>query len=661
MLTRVTVASRNPHAGQPFSDDDAAIAQALEDVSIPALLSSLVHMTGDPAWVRGPHRPKYASPVDFQGGMSEADCAEVRRLALPAIAAFRDAGCVAQPLSEAVLAEVMEFVAGQPVEGALRGMFMEELQFDGADARALSWGDEVPAAARTATPVVVIGAGESGILAGIRLAEAGLPFTIVEKNAGPGGTWWENRYPGARVDIGSHHYCYSFEPADHWSEYFCQQPELHAYFEDVLAKYELASHCRFNTEVIEARWHDGPDGPGGDQEEGHWAVRVRTPEGAEETLDARFVISAVGSLNLPKMPTFPGMDSFEGLSFHSARWPDDLDITGSRFALVGAGATGFQIAPTIAERVAHLSIFQRTPQWIIHNPMYHSQVPAGEAWAMRHLPFYGRWFRFIMMYPGVGLGTERLRRDPDFDDGSGHAINEVNAQRRVVMTEWMSSLLEGYPDLLEKSIPSYPAGGKRMLQDNGSWLNCLKRPDVELVNTAIDRIVADGIITVDGTFHAADVICYATGFRHNEFLAPMSIYGRHGISLREQWGDEPSAYLGITVPNFPNLFCLYGPGTNLAHGASLFFHSECQMRYTMDAIRQVLAAGGHTIEVRKDVHDEYIARHQEEIGQLVWSHPSITHSHYKNPAGKIFTLSPWKMETYWDWTKTADLDDFVVA
>jgi 4-hydroxyacetophenone monooxygenase len=652
MLAGVSEPTRNPHAGQPFSDDDAAIATALADVSVPALLCSLVHMTGDPAWVRGPHQPKIATSVDFQEGMSEADCAEVRRLALPAIAAFRDAGCVPHPLSDELIAELMAFMARQPVEGAMRAMFVEELQFDGADSRAITWRDEIPEDVRASSPVVVIGAGESGLLAGIRLAQAGLPFTIVEKNAGPGGTWWENRYPGARVDVGSHHYCYSFEPADHWTEYFCQQPELRGYFEGVLAKYQLARHCSFSTEVIDARWDEGQD---------RWAVKVRTPEGTEETLDARFVISAVGSLNLPRMPEIPGMDSFEGPSFHSARWPDDLDITGSRFALVGAGATGFQIAPTIAEQVGHLSIFQRTPQWIIHNPAYHAKVSDGDAWAMRHLPFYARWFRFIMMYPGVGLGTERYRSDPDYDDGSGWAINESNAARRASMTEWITSLLDGRPDLIEKSIPHYPAAGKRMLQDNGSWLNCLKRPDVDLVRTAIDRVVPDGIVTVDGTFYPADVICYATGFRHNEFLAPMAIFGRDGISLREQWGDEPSAYLGITVPNFPNLFCLYGPGTNLAHGASLFFHSECQMRFTMDAIRQVLTAGMRTIEVRKDVHDEYIARHQAEISQLVWAHPSITHSHYKNPAGKIFTLSPWRMELYWEWTRSADMDDFVVT
>ena len=395
--------------------------------------------------------------------------------------------------------------------------------------------------------------GESGLLAGIRLAQAGLPFTIVEKNAGPGGTWWENRYPGrAGVDIGSHHYCYSFEPADHWTEYFCQQPELRGYFESVLAKYDLARHCRFNTEVMEAEM--------GQKGAVSWAVKIRTPEGTEETLDARFVISAVGSFNLPKMPEIPGMDSFEGPSFHSARWPDDLDISGSRFALVGAGATGFQIAPTIAERVSHLTIFQRTPQWIIHNPVYHAKVPRGIPGPCATFRSTGDGCRFIMMYPGIGLGTERYRSDPDYDDGSGWAINESNAGRRALMTEWISSLLEGRPDLIEKSIPNYPAAGKRMLQDNGSWLNCLKRPDVKLVNTAIDRVVADGIVTVDGTFFPADVICYATGFRHNEFLAPMSIFGRNGTSLREQWGDEPSAYLGITVPNSRTSSASTGPG-----------------------------------------------------------------------------------------------------
>ena len=254
------------------------------------------------------------------------------------------------------------------------------------------------------SPVVVIGCGESGIVAAIRLAQAGLPFTIVEKGPGPGGTWRDNRYPGARVDVGSHHYCYSFEPADHWSEYFCRQPELEAYFTRVLDKYELRPHCRFDTEVTGATWDEGTH---------RWKVDVRAADGVTETLDARFVISGVGSLNNPRMPDIPGMSDFTGPSFHSARWPADLDISGKRFALLGAGASGFQIAPTIADDVAHLDIFQRTAQWVLPNPSYHEPVPPGDAWAMRHLPFYGRWFRFLMLYPGIGLGHGELPARPE--------------------------------------------------------------------------------------------------------------------------------------------------------------------------------------------------------------------------------------------------------
>ena len=173
-------------------------------------------------------------------------------------------------------------------------------------------------------------------------------------------------------------------------------------------------------------------------------------------------------------------------------------------------------------------------------------------------------------------------------------------------------------------------------------------------------IVPDGVVTVDGTLYEADIICYATGFRHNEFLAPMEMTGRNGTSLREQWGDEPTALLGITMPNFPNLFCVYGPGTNLAHGAGLFFHSEFQVHYAMDAIHRVLSSGATTIEARKDAHDEYAERYQREIGQLVWSHPAITHSHYKNPQGKVFTLSPWPLEQYWDWTRVVNPDDYII-
>jgi len=649
-MTESRSGRQNPHSGSVFSDDDAAVAAALEDANLPALLCSLVHMTGDPAWIRDRALPTPPMPSDYQAGLSPEEQAEIRAQALPAVLAYRDGGCVPHPLDDGLLAEMMAFLAGRPLEGRLAGMFFEDMQFAGADNRAITWGGEIPDAVKATAPVLVIGCGLSGILAGIRLTQAGLPFTIVEKNPAPGGTWWENRYPGARVDVGSHQYCYSFEPSDHWSEYYCQYPELRDYFAAVVDEYELAPHIRFDTAVVAATW---------DEPSAMWRVEVEDGGGAREMLGARFVVSAVGSLNLPRLPDIPGRDSFAGRAFHSARWPADLDLEGTQFALVGAGASGFQIAPSIADDVEQLTIYQRTAQWMLPNPIYRRKVPAGDRWALRHLPFYARWFRFMMSYPGIATGTAGYRIDPEFTEGRG--VNAANALQGEGLEAWIRSQLDGRPDLIEKSIPDYPSFGKRILQDDGFWLQGLRKPNVELVRTEIDRIEPDGIVTVDGVTRPADVICFATGFRHNDFLAPMEIRGRGGVSLRAQWGDEPTAYLGVYAPNFPNLFCLYGPGTNLAHSSSLFFHSEFQMSHTMEAIRLVLASGAHSVEVRPAVHDAYAEWHQREISQLVWAHPSIRHSHYKNPAGKVYTLSPWPIDQYWELTRTLDPADFELA
>ena len=647
------MSGRNPFAGTPFTDDDAAIAAALEDVSIPALCCALVHVTGDPSWVRGDLRPQGLFLNEFQGYMSEDDKAEVRRRALPVLAAYRDAGCPEVPAPPpAVLREMMDFLACAPVDDAFVPMFVEDLRLDGSDPDRVTWGADLSADARAAAPVVVIGCGEAGLLTAIRLQEAGLPFVVIEKNAGPGGTWWENRYPGARVDVGSHFYCYSFEPADHWTEYYSRQPELQEYFRRVMDHHGLAPSIRFSTEVVACTWND-------DARE--WSVEVRTPDGTTETLAARFVISAVGSLNRPKLPDLPGMDDFTGPSFHSARWDHSVELEGKRVALVGAGASGFQIAPTIAPVVAHLDVYQRTAQWMFPNPNYHLPVPAGETWAMRHVPYYARWFRFLTFYPGAGTSIEMARVDPDYDDGSGRAVSAGNELTREMFLSWITGQVGDDAELLAKVVPDYPATGKRTLQDNGSWLACLQRDDVELIRTGIERITADGVVTVDGVFRPADVIAYATGFRHSEFLFPMVIRGRGGVDLREEWGERPSGHLGITVPGFPNFFMLYGPGTNLAHGASLIFQSECQVRYVMDTLRHTLTGGHRTVEVRPQVADDWRDRYRAEIAQMVWSHPSIAHTHFKNSHGEIWTASPWPVPTYWAWTHAVDPDEFTFA
>ena len=287
---------RNPHAGEPFATPDDVIAAALLDVSIPTLMLSLVHMSGDPEIIRGRLKPEGLFLNEVQGYMSEEDKAEVRALALEVIRNYRDRGCPEpEPISAGLLHEMMAWLVCEDVPDEYVPMLLEEMELDGTDARRV----DVPldAAARAAFPVVVIGCGQSGLLAGIRLKEAGIPFTIIEKNAGVGGTWWENSYPGARVDVGNHFYCYSFEPSDQWTEFFAQQPELQAYFEGVMTKHGIAPHVRWETEVLGAEWDDT---------DATWSVRVRAADGSHDTLVARAVISAVGQLNRPHIPEIAG-------------------------------------------------------------------------------------------------------------------------------------------------------------------------------------------------------------------------------------------------------------------------------------------------------------------------------------------------------------------
>jgi len=646
------VSTVNPLGWEAITEDDEAIAAALEDVSVPALMMSMVHMAGDPSILRGQLRPAGIYLNEVQGFMSPEDQASVRALGVQVIGAYRDGGCeLPDPPSPEVVHEMMNVLVAQEVPDEYVPMLLEELELDGGDAREPGWVEGLGAEDRTGFHVVVIGAGMSGLLAGIRLARAGIPFTVVEKNAGVGGTWWENRYPGCRVDVGNHFYCYSFAPNNRWTEFFARQHELQAYFDRCMHRFGVAEHVRFGTEVTGARWQE---------ETSRWAVDLRRSDGAEDRVEANVVISAVGQLNRPFVPDFPGRDRFEGASMHSAQWVEGTDLAGKRVAVVGSGASAFQIVPTVAEQVAHLTVFQRSAPWMFPNPHYHDRVGPGATWALEHLPYYARWYRFLLFWPACDGGLPAMRVDPDWPDQS-RSVSAVNDAAREVFTQWMADQIGEDDELLAKVVPDYVCLGKRTLQDNGSWLAALTRDNVELVTEPIEVITPEGIVTTDGRAHPLDVIVYATGFHANRYLWPMEIVGRHGAVLSEQWGDRPTAYLGITVPNFPNFFCMYGPGTNLAHGGSIIFHSECQIRYVMGCIGAVVESGHGAIECRPDVHDDYNRRLQTELDTMVWSHPSIRHSWYRNDEGRIYILSPWRLVDYWEWTKVPALEEFTLT
>jgi len=634
-------------AGAAITENDAALAAAVEHGSVATLLVSIVHLTGDASVLDGPIRPQPCLPGEVDGGLSAADKAAVRAMALDALRAFRDRGCtLPPPPSAATIRRMMSFLVGQEVPDEYVPMFLEEMALDDRDTRAVTW-DGVPPERRRAFRVVVIGAGMSGLLAAIRLEEAGIPYVVIEKNDGVGGTWLENTYPGCRVDVANHFYCYSFEPNHDWPEFFSQQRELQAYFEGCADRHAVRRHIRFGTEVTAARW---------DEAAACWRVHVRTKGGAEETIDAHALVSAVGQLNRPRLPDIPGRASFAGPAFHSAEWEHRHALAGTHVAVIGTGASAFQLVPEVAKEAEQLVVFQRSPPWMVPNPGYHARVSEAKKWLLRHVPYYARWYRFLLFWPGSDGLMPALVIDPAWPHPE-RAVNALNDTMRDYFTQYITEQIGDDPDLLAKVVPRYPPFGKRMLQDNGTWLAALKRDNVELVTEPITAIVPEGVRCADGTTHPVDVIVYATGFHANRFLWPMEIIGRDGGTLRDRWGDEPRAYLGITVPGFPNLFCLYGPGTNLGHAGSIIFHSECQVRYVMGCLAALLGGSFASMECRQDVHDAYAERFDARHRTLVWSHPGMN-NWYKNPHGRVLTTSPWRLVDYRAWTERPALDDF---
>lgn len=636
-----------PAAEAKITEDDAFIERMLKDASIPTLMVSLVHITGDLGLIRGPIRPAKAKFNEYQGGLSEEQQAQVRALALKVLARYRDSGCVLPPPpSPEAIQEMMNFLVGDEVPAEYVPMILEELALDGRDARAPVWSKPVPAETRERFQVAIIGAGMSGLLQAYRLKQAGIPFVIIEKNDEVGGTWLENFYPGCRVDVASHFYCFSFEPYSDWSEHYARRDELLEYFRRFAERHGLLEHIRFGTEVLTAEF---------DEKNVRWKLTLRDRNGKQDTLYANALVSAVGQLNRPLIPEIPGQKEFRGPAFHTAAWRSDVPLEGKRIAVVGTGASAFQVVPELAKIASKLYVFQRSAPWMMPNPIYHEPVSEGMKWLMRHVPYYGRWFRFLLMWPGTDASFPLFRIDPNWPH-QDRSISKLNDEWRQQLIEYMKAQIGDDPELLDKVTPRYPVAGKRMLQDNGTWLRTLKRPNVELVTEGVTRLDANGIVGKD-RHYPVDVIIYATGFQANRFLWPMEVIGRGGVKLSEMWGEEPRAYLGITVPGFPNLFCLYGPGTNLAHAGSIIFHSECQVRYVTACILAMMENGWRGLDCKPEAYEDYVCRLEAELATMVWSHPAAN-SWYRNRAGKVVNTSPWRLVDYWKWTREADLANY---
>jgi 4-hydroxyacetophenone monooxygenase len=628
----------------PF--DAVALSSALDDADLRVLLMCLFHLSGDRRWLSEPFRPRRDVRLiaDENAGLTPECGDEIRTATVDLLTGGPITPAIDDPGDELML-EMMRWCMGEDIEADYAPMMREDLGLTPRDVR---WRGGTPPADLD-RHVIVIGAGASGIALGARLLALGVPFTIVERAGDVGGTWRDNTYPGCGVDTPNHAYSYSFGARYPWSRNFSPQAELLDYLRRCAIEFGLIDHIRIGTEVTGARWDD---------DRARWDVAVSTADGPA-TVTGTDLVAAIGQFGIPSIPDLPGAAEFGGAMFHTTAWPGDFDLDGKRVAIIGTGASAMQVVPTIAGDVGHLAVFQRSPQWARPIPRYHDPISPGAQWLLANVPYYAEWFRFTMLWRyGDGL-LPFLRKDPDWPHPE-RSLNRVNERHRLEMVAHIESELGDRTDLLADCVPDYPPYGKRILLDNG-WYATLRRPNVELVTAAIDRITPDGIRTVDGTERPFDVIVLSTGFRMTDMARAIHPVGRDGITLDDVWGDDDAtAHLGITVPGFPNLFLMQGPSTGLGHGGSAIFQAESQTRFITDAIVTMIDDGIAAIEPKQCAHDEFVRLVDERHADMIWTHPGMS-TYYRNSHGRVVSVSPFSLLEYWRMTHDVDLGDYVVT
>jgi cation diffusion facilitator CzcD-associated flavoprotein CzcO len=481
----------------------------------------------------------------------------------------------------------------------------------------------------TRARVVIVGAGFGGVGLGIKLKKSGLDdFIILEKSDSVGGVWHDNRYPGAACDVPSRLYSFSFEPWFDWPDRFASQSDILDYLRNCARKYDLESHIRFGAQVIEARWDDSSK---------RWFVQTSNGD----IFSAQSLVSATGQLSRPFVPKLPGIESFVGAAFHSARWRPEYDLADKRIGVIGTGASSIQIIPAIAPLVRTLYVFQRTAAYVLpkRNKAYSRQQRS----TFRRFPILPSIARFLKYAAW---------------ESKAFAFVTWRTALRVKRSAFFRNLGRGVqnPDLRSRLTPDYRIGCKRILLSD-EFYPAMSRPNVELVTEGIVEVRTDAIVTADGTEHKVDCIIFATGFAATEFLVPMKVTGLRGQDLHEAWKGGAEAHLGITVAGFPNFFMLYGPNTNLAHN-SIVYMIESQIRFIMACIVRLCRDEVRSIEVRQDIQDRFNRKLQRRLQKATWSKGCT--SWYLTAAGKNVANWPGYSLEFRLRTHTPTWDEYAV-
>lgn len=620
------------------------LSQAVADADVPVLLAATAHLTGDLSLLKDNFRPDSSNLFDPTAGISEEAAAEARELCARALEDHRSSGAAPADLERDQLDEIIRFLVGDEPHASYSDLLVEELGL--TDLRAPDWKAPDIAPGR-GFRVAVIGAGMSGLAAAYRLRQADVDVVVFEKNSEVGGTWFENVYPGCRVDVQSHLYSYSFFQTTDWPHFFSDQSSLLDYFRRFADATGLREAIEFETEVVSSTWDEAGQ---------NWIVRTRK-DGTESEQRFDVVCSAVGQLNRPKFPDIPGQDDFEGPSFHSARWDYDIDIQDKKVAIIGTGASAAQFVPAVAEAASELVVYQRTPPWLAPTPNYHDELPGGLKSLLELVPNYVRWDRlwlFWRTHEGL-LPAAKVDPEWEFQDRSVSVANDL-------IREFLTMYIKGeFPDeeLFQKMLPTYPPIAKRVLRDNGIWGRTLGRDTVTVVTDKISRVTRNGIETADGVERDFDVIIYGTGFYASRFLMPMKFFGCGGTDLHEVWDGDARAYLGMTVPGFPNMFMMYGPNTNIVINGSIIYFSECEANYITQSVKLLLESGSRSIECKPDVYEDYNSDVDETNRSMAWG-ASTVNTWYKNEKGRITQNWPFSLLEFWERTRSVDPSDYIL-
>jgi cation diffusion facilitator CzcD-associated flavoprotein CzcO len=477
--------------------------------------------------------------------------------------------------------------------------------------------------------VAIIGAGFSGLCIAIKLKEAGRTnFRVFEKASDIGGTWFLNRYPGCACDVPSHLYSFSFDQNPGWSRAYSPAPEIWRYQKATAEKHGITPFIRCNAEVARAEY---------DETAQLWRLTLESGE----AVAARALVAGAGILHVPFYPQIAGAESFAGKTMHTAKWDESYDLSGKRVAVIGTGASAIQLVPAIAEKVAHLDLYQRTPGWVIPR-MDHAFEEKSKARFAR-FPLLQRLFRSFIYWRAEMLAYGFTRN-----------LNMIAKFQKLAEAELAKAVPD--PALRAKLTPDFPVGCKRVLISN-DFYPAVQRDNVELITDAIIEIRPKGVVTADGKLREVDAILYATGFRVTDWLSHVDISGRGGRKLVDDWKEGACAYYGIVVNSYPNMFLLLGPNTGLGHN-SVVFMIESQVRYALDCLKWLWAGAG-TVEVKADVQDAFNKDLHEKMKRTVWM--TGCKSWYLNANGTNSTLWPDFTVTYWWKTRGARKSDFDLA